>query len=177
MRLEETALGSRRVFEGKIINLRVDEVELPNGQRATREVVEHPGAVAIAAVTEEGEIVLVRQFRKPAGEVLLEIPAGKLDPGEEPLECARRELAEETGITASSLKPLLRYYTTPGFSNEVIHLFGAAGLKKGEAAPDKDEFLEVVFLPLREALDMVREGKICDAKTIIGILWAVQQGL
>lgn len=177
MKLEETTLGSCRVFEGKIINLRVDEVELPNGKRATREVVEHPGAVAVAALTEKGEIVLVRQFRKPAEEVLLEIPAGKLDPGEKPLDCVRRELMEETGITAECIKPLLSYYTTPGFSNEVIHLFLATGLRRGEAAPDKDEFLEVTYLPLSEALRLVREGKIRDAKTIIGILLAADRVL
>lgn len=118
MEQKEVTVNTNKIFEGKIINLRVDEVKLPNGKVTTREIVEHPGGVSIVAVNEEGKILLVKQYRKPAEESLLEIPAGKLEKGEDPLICAKRELLEETGYEASFIKHLITFYTTPGFSNE-----------------------------------------------------------
>lgn len=168
--LEEKTVSTKRVFEGRMIKLRVDTVLLPNGETATREVIEHPGAVAVIALTEQGELLMVRQYRHPTGEILLEIPAGKRDRGETPLSCARRELEEETGYRARQWKPLFSYYTTPGFSDELLYIIVAAGLEKGQAHTDEEEFIEVVTVPVDEALRMVYRGEIRDAKTIIGIL-------
>lgn len=170
MHLREETLESRSVFQGKMINLRVDHVRLPNGETASREVVEHPGAVALIAVNPEGEMVLVRQFRQPTQEAMIEIPAGKLQKGEDPLECAHRELEEETGYTAGRMQLLTQYYTTPGFCDEKMFLYYASDLKAGGISPDEDEFLEVVHLPLETARRMVYQGEIKDAKTIIGVL-------
>ncbi len=168
--LEETAIGTERIFEGKMINLRVDTVRLPNGETATREVIEHPGAVAVIALTDKDELLMVRQYRHPTGEILLEIPAGKRDRGESPLVCARRELEEETGYGAEQWEPLFSYYSTPGFSDELLYILKASGLKQGQAHTDEEEFIEVVTVPVDEALCMVSRGEIRDAKTIIGIL-------
>lgn len=153
-----------------MIRLRVDTVALPNGDTATREVIEHPGAVAVIALTGGGELLMVRQYRHATGEVLLEIPAGKRDPGESPLACAQRELEEETGYRAKQWRLLFSYYTTPGFSDELLYIIQASDLEKGEAHTDEEEFIEVVTVPVPEALDMVYRGEIRDAKTIIGIL-------
>ncbi|MDH7479581.1 MAG: NUDIX hydrolase, partial [Syntrophomonadaceae bacterium] len=150
-KLWEETIDSKRIFTGKMVSLRVDRVKLPSGQTATREVVEHPGAVALIAVNQQGEMVLVKQYRQPVGKVLLEIPAGKLQPGEDPVECARRELLEETGYAAGGLELLTAYYTTPGFSDEKMYLFLATELAEGKAALDEDEFLEVVHLPPAQA--------------------------
>jgi ADP-ribose pyrophosphatase len=168
--LEEKAISSERVFEGKMIRLRVDTVTLPNGSTATREVIEHPGAVAVIALTEQGELLLVRQYRHATGKILLEIPAGKRDPGEDPLACARRELEEETGCRARQWKTIFSYFSTPGFSDELLYLIMATDLEQGVAHTDDEEFIEVVTVPVAEALRMVYRGEICDAKTIIGIL-------
>ena len=127
--LTEKTLKTETRYHGRIINVKVDEVELPTGTRSSREVVEHPGAVAVIAMNEDGLIVLVEQFRYPAGETLLEIPAGKLDPGESPVECALREMVEETGYQPETLTLLSKIYTTPGFSNEVIYLFRGHNLQ------------------------------------------------
>lgn len=170
MLLEEKCLKSERIYNGKILNLRRDIVELPNGQQASREVVEHSGAIGVVALERDSRVYLVRQYRYPIGKVTLEIPAGKLEEGEEPLNCARRELREEAGIEAERWEPLLTFYTTPGFSNEIMHLFLATELSRREAAPDQDEFLQIVSLPLEEALDKVSKGEILDAKTILGLL-------
>ncbi|MDN5348138.1 MAG: ADP-ribose pyrophosphatase [Clostridia bacterium] len=170
--LKETCLDSRRIYEGKILNLRCDRVLLPGGREATREVVEHPGAVTIVALDSEDNVYLVRQFRYPVGEVTLELPAGKLDCGEEAEACARRELAEEAGLKARSWRHLLNFYTTPGFSTEIMYLFLAQELSREEAEADADEFLEVEKVPLAEAVQMALEGKIRDAKSIVGILAA-----
>lgn len=145
-------------------------MKLPDGREASREVVEHSGAVGVVPLTGEGQVYLVRQYRYPIGKVTLEIPAGKLEEGEDPLDCARRELKEEVGIEASRWEPLLTFYTTPGFSNEVMHLFLATELSKKEAQPDQDEFLQIVSLPLEEALEKARTGEIMDAKTILSLL-------
>jgi ADP-ribose pyrophosphatase len=171
-RLEEKTIASKSIFDGKIIRLQVDEVELPNGNTSTREIVKHPGAVAVLAVTEENKLVLVRQYRKPLEKTILEIPAGKLEPGEDPMECARRELEEETGYRAESLHPLVSFYTSPGFADEIIHIYEARGLKAGEAHADPDEFVEVVELEMEEAFDRLKNEEIHDAKTVTALyIW------
>ena len=171
MNLEEKPLTQEYRFRGRIINLRTDTAELPNGEVAGREVVEHPGGVCVAPLTDSGELLFVRQFRYPYGEILLELPAGKRDRAEEdPLECGKRELLEETGATAIRYRSLGCVYPSPGFCNEVIHLYLAEGLSFGEAQPDEDEFVEVERIPLSEAVTMVMNGEIRDAKTQIAIL-------
>lgn len=167
---EEKRKASQSVFAGKVINLRLDTVILPNGDEATRECVEHPGAVGVIAVDSMGRICLVRQYRYPVSEELWEIPAGKLNPGEDPLECAQRELLEEAGVAAGRWEKLYAYYTTPGFSNELMHLFLAQDLTFGENNPDEDEFLEASMVPVKEARTLLRNGAIKDSKTIIGLL-------
>ncbi len=166
----EKTVTSQLVYTGKILELRVDQVELPNGKMGQREVVKHPGAVAIAAITPEQELILVSQYRKPVEKELWEIPAGKLNPGEDPLVCAQRELKEETGYQAGHWQLISRYFTTPGFSDEVMYFFQATELKAAEPELEEDEFIEVVRVPLTRAREMVQGGQIEDAKTIIGIL-------
>lgn len=171
MNLEEKTLTQEYRFRGRIINLRTDTAELPNGEVAGREVVEHPGGVCVAPLTDSGELLFVRQFRYPYSEILMELPAGKRDRAEEdPLECGKRELLEETGATAIRYRSLGCVYPSPGFCNEVIHLYLAEGLSFGEAQPDEDEFVEVERIPLSEAVTMVMNGEIRDAKTQIAIL-------
>ena len=168
--LVERLVKKRTVYRGKSINLRVDVVRLPNGKTATREFLDHPGAVGVVAFLDRDTLVMVRQYRHPVGEVTLEIPAGKLDPGESVLTCLRRELKEETGYTAKKIKPLLDYWPTPAFANEVLHLYVAEGLRPGLMRTDEDEFLRCVTVPVKKALAMVRRGEIEDSKTVIGIL-------
>jgi len=167
--LKETFLSTEQIYAGKIVNLRRDTVRLPNGKEASREVVEHPGAVAVVPVLPDGRVLMVRQFRHPVGRVLLEIPAGKLDAGEDPDVCARRELEEETGHRAGSLERRASIFTGPGFTNEMIHMYIADDLVKTAVNPDEDEFLEVRAYELSELRRMIRDGRICDAKTIAGI--------
>lgn len=168
----EKTLSVKRLYEGKIINVRVDTVSLPGGRTATREVVEHAGAVGVVPVNEQGEILLVRQYRYAAGKTLLEIPAGKLEPDEDPLACARRELLEETGFAASSIERLISFYSTPGFTNEILHLFLATGLTQKEQNLDKDEDIDVVPVPFEQAINLIWSGEICDAKSVAGIFAA-----
>lgn len=171
MNLTERTLKQDYRYRGKIINLRVDEAELPNGNVAAREVVEHPGGVCVAALTDEKELLFVRQFRYPYGEVVLELPAGKRDKnGEDPLTCGKRELLEETGATAADYTFLGTLYPTPGYCDEVIYLYLAKGLTFGEARPDEDEFLQVERIPLAAAVQMVLDNEIPDAKTQVAIL-------
>ncbi|USG63605.1 NUDIX hydrolase [Brevibacillus ruminantium] len=167
--LYEKTLSTQQIFEGKVIKLRVDEVLLPNGKTAKREIVNHQGAVAVMALTDEGKLVAVRQFRKPLERAIVELPAGKLEPGEEPLACAIRELKEETGYEAETFTHLSLFYTSPGFADELLHLFVATGLKKGESQPDEDEFVDVVELTLEEARELHRSGEIGDAKTVVAL--------
>ena len=149
MDLFEKQLSSEYFYRGKIINMRVDSVLLPDGNEALREMVEHPGGVCVAPLTEDGQVIFVRQFRYPYGEEVLEIPAGKReDPAEDPLECGKRELLEETGATAERFLYLGKIYPTPGYTNELLHLYAATGLSFGEACPDEDEFLFLEKLPL-----------------------------
>ena len=171
--LEEKTLSSAYIYQGKIINLRHDKVKLPDDRETIREIVEHPGAVAILALTEKKEIVMIRQFRKPADEVLWELPAGTLEEGEDLVSCARRELEEETGYYPRKIKKLITFFSTPGFCNEKLTLFLAEDLEKKNKNEDVDEFIKVELIKPDEALKLVEENIIKDAKTIIGILYFV----
>ena len=170
MNLEEKQLSFDYKFKGRIINLRVDEALLPNGATATREVVEHNGGICVVPITENGEVLMVEQYRYPYGEVILEIPAGKRDGNEEPLEGGKRELREETGAVAENYTFLGELYPTPGYCGEVIYMYLAPGLSFGETDPDDDEFLNVKKIPLEKAVDMIMKGEIKDAKTQTAIL-------
>ena len=170
MNLEEKQLSFDYKFKGRIINLRVDEALLPNGATATREVVEHNGGICVVPITENGEVLMVEQYRYPYGEVILEIPAGKRDGNEEPLEGGKRELREETGAVAENYTFLGELYPTPGYCGEVIYMYLATGLSFGETDPDEDEFLNVKKIPLEKAVDMIMKGEIKDAKTQTAIL-------
>ena len=172
MDLRETPLSARYEYEGKIIRLRVDEARLPDGSTAGREVIEHPGGVGVLALTDEGEVLLVRQYRYPYAEITTEIPAGKRDCGEDPLQTGKRELAEETGATADNFTSLGVLYPTPGYCDEVIHLYLATGLHFAEMHPDEDEFLDVLRMPLAHLVERIMAGEIPDAKTQIAALKA-----
>jgi ADP-ribose pyrophosphatase len=169
--LVERGLTQESVYRGSLLNIRVDTVALPDGAIANREIVVHPGAVAVAPLTDDAQVVLVRQFRYPINRITLEIPAGKLEFGEEPEATCRRELAEETGLSAASLEKLTEIVVAPGYSNERIALYKATGLSAAHAKPDADEFIETVTLPLEEVHAMIRRGEIQDAKTIIALGW------
>ena len=175
MNLRETPVEQQIQYEGRIIRLRVDKAQLPNVKIATREVVEHNGGVCIAALTEQQELLFVRQFRYPYQEVVLELPAGKIDKGEEPLACGKRELTEETGASAQQYRSLGRLYPSPGYCGEVIHLFLATGLSFGRMNLDEDEFLEGERIPLEKAVQMVLDNEVPDAKTQVAVLktWAL----
>lgn len=155
MDLTEKTVSQEYPYKGRIINMRVDQILLPNGQPASREVVEHPGGVCIAALTDEDEVLFVRQFRYPYHEVVLEVPAGKRSPGEDPLECGKRELKEETGACADQYLSLGTLYPSPGYCEEVIYLYACRITSSGESCPDDDEFLEVERIPLDKAVEMV----------------------
>lgn len=170
MELTEKTLKSNKIYGGKVLTFRVDEVLLPNGKTGERETVHHGGGVGVIALTDGGEILLVKQFRYPYREVVLEIPAGKREKNEEPLSCGKRELKEETGAVASEFFPLGRVYPSPGYTDEVIYLFGAKGLSFGETKFDEDEFLNTERLPLEKAVEMVLRDEITDSKTQIAIL-------
>lgn len=171
MNFEEKQLNFDYKFKGRIINLRQDTALLPDGNTATREVVEHPGGVCVAALTDQDELLFVKQWRYPYGETTLEIPAGKRDKsGEDPLECGKRELKEETGATAENYIDLCPLYPSPGYVNEIIWCYLATGLTFGEQNTDDDEFLDVLRIPLEKAVEMVLTGEIKDAKTQIAVL-------
>lgn len=168
MNFEEKTMKTEKIYEGKILNLRIDTVELPDKKYSKREIVEHPGAVAIVALTDDNEIILVKQYRKAVERELLELPAGKLEIGEEPKETAIRELKEETGFSSNKIEYLLEFYTSPGFTDEKMYIFLAEGLIEGEAQPEKDEYIEVLRVKLDDLIDMIYKGEITDSKTIVG---------
>ena len=171
--LRETVLTKEQVFDGRIMNVQKWTVRLPDGNEAGREIVLHKGASAVVPVDSEGNTYLVRQYRTPIDEVLTEIPAGKLDYiGEDFLAAAKRELREETGFTAEKWTLLTKMVTTPGFTNELIAIYMAEGLSKGETDMDDDEFIELQKLPLDKAVQMVKSGELKDSKTIAGLLLA-----
>jgi ADP-ribose pyrophosphatase len=170
---------NKRITEikGRYLHYCVDEVTLSNGNISTREMVVHPGAVAIVALTSEKEIILVKQYRYPVKEILYELPAGKLEKGEAPAYSARRELEEETGYSAEKWEKLASFYTAPGFSSEYMHLYLATNLVKKEAHPDPDEIIMYEKIPLAKVWQMIETGEIKDGKTVLGILWLQKREL
>jgi len=163
-------LEQQTVFRGRLLNVRCDRILDAEGRESSREFVVHPGGVSILAMPTPEEVLLVRQYRYPTGESLLELPAGTLEPDEEPLETAHRELMEETGYRARRMEFLSRYYTTPGFTSELMYLYRASDLTPGEQDLEDDESIEVVRISNSDAMDMVRRGEIRDAKTLVGLL-------
>ena len=168
MDLKERTVKVNYVYQGKIVNLRCDEAALPDGKACKREMVEHPGGASVLCVY-KGKVALVRQFRYAYQEELLEIPAGKLEKGEDPMLAAKRELEEETGLVASELKPLFTLYPTPGYTNEKIYIYKASGVTLGKQHLDEGEFLNVVFLPGEEVARMIEKRELRDAKTIVAV--------
>jgi ADP-ribose pyrophosphatase len=176
-RLREDKISGERVYGGRILDLEVDRVRLPNGSETTREVVRHAGAAVVLPKHDDGRVVLVRQYRYPMAEVLLELPAGKIDPGETPAECAARELAEEIGWRAGQIHELGSFFTTPGFTDEVLHAYVATELEPApDVVADPDEAIEIVTMKVDEALAACRDGNIRDGKTIAVLLMAQLHG-
>jgi ADP-ribose pyrophosphatase len=170
----EKLLDSKHVYQGRMINLRVDDVELPSGRKATREIVEHGNCVAIVVVDDAENVILVRQHRSAAGRDLLEIPAGRVEPGESPLVCAQRELREETGCLARKVEALGDFYISPGYSTEYLYLYIATELEPVLETPDADEIMDVVRVPLAGIPEMIASGEIRDAKTLVGLLRVIR---
>ena len=170
MGLTEKTLEKQVVFEGVIVTVRSDRVMLPNGRIAGREVVEHPGGVAILPLHEDGTVSIVRQFRYPLGKTVAELPAGKLEKGEDHRLAALREVCEEVGVIPGELTYLGCLYVSPGITNEVLHMYLARDLRQGESQPDEDEFLEGECIPFNDLLRQVMDGEICDAKTVALVL-------
>ena len=174
---ERARIASRRVYSGKVINVDIDQVRFPNGSTGELEMVRHSGASAILPFLsdpagDDPQVMLIKQYRYAAEQFLYEIPAGRLDPGEDPAACAKRELMEETGCSAARIERLFTMYTTPGFTDERIHVFMGVGLTQGKAQREADEFLEVETMPLSRALELVRDGEIPDGKTAFALLYA-----
>jgi ADP-ribose pyrophosphatase len=167
--LIEKTLQSESIFKGKIIDVKIEEVELPNGKTSKREIVKHSGAVAVIALTDNNQIVMVKQFRKPLERTLVEIPAGKLEEGEAPAASARRELEEETGYKPENLDYVTSFYTSPGFADEIVHLYYSDELVKSAPQTDDDEFVELMEISLNEALDLIQKKEIYDAKTVYAV--------
>ena len=172
MDMTEKMVSSEEKFKGRILDVRLDTVELPNGHGAFREVVRHPGGVGVLALAEEGRVLVVEQFRYPYGKLLLEIPAGKLERGEDPREAGIRELREETGATAGRFESLGQVYPSPGYCDEIIHLYMARDLSFGQAQPDEDEFLQVQRIPFEELVGRILDGEVTDSKTVAAVLKA-----
>ena len=160
---------TKHIYKGRVVTLNIDTVLLPNGVTVDLETIRHPGASAFVPIKEDGMVVLIRQFRHAAGGFIYEIPAGKLNPGEDPLSCAARELEEEIGYQASSFTLLSSIFTAPGFADEVIHVYKATGLTQGRQQLDRDEVLDVIEMPLADAIRNIEDGTIRDAKTIVGL--------
>ncbi len=170
MKLKETMIRRTKEVRGVAVGFRIDHVRLPNGKTAVREYLDHPGAVAVVPIVEKDKIVMVRQYRHPVRKITWEIPAGKLSKGEIPLHCVKRELKEETGATAKKITKLLSFWPTPAFANEIIHIYAAEQLTFGKSQLDFDEFLDVAVWPLKKVLKEIKEGRIKDSKTVIGLL-------
>lgn len=170
MVFEEKTVSSEEKFRGRIIQVTVDQVSMPDGSLATRELVAHPGGVGVVALTENRELILVKQYRKAIERAIYEIPAGKLDPGEEHRTCGMRELEEETGLKAKRFEYLGFIYPSPGFTDEVTHIYLASELYQGTVHPDPDEFLDIVKMPIEEVVKKIMENEISDAKTVAGVL-------
>lgn len=169
--LTETRIDGKQTYDGYFLKVQSDQVRLPNGQPATREYIRHPGAVVVLPVFDDGSVLLERQFRYPLDRVFIELPAGKIDPGEDPLACAKRELQEETGYTAREWTFVCTIHNAIAYSDEHLDIYLARGLTEGASALDEGEFLEVFTAPQEELLGKVRDGSITDVKTIIGIFW------
>ncbi|AUJ26343.1 NUDIX hydrolase [Virgibacillus dokdonensis] len=178
-KFEEKTIRSKQIFTGNIVHLQVDDVKLPNGKEAKREIIKHPGAVGIIPITKDNKIVLVEQFRKPLEKSILEIPAGKLEPGEDPETTAIRELEEETGYTTEELSFVTSFYSSPGFANELMYIYITDQLEPLDESVDgdEDEFIEIVELSLEEAKQYVEAERIHDAKTNYAILYLHALGL
>src|SRR5690349_11106868 len=175
--MSNAKIGSRRVYTGRVLNLDVDQVRFPNDSTGELEIIRHPGASAVLPFLSDPsgsdpQILLIKQYRYAAEDFLYEVPAGRLDPNEEPLACARRELLEETGCTAERIEPLYTFFTTPGFIDERIHGFMATGLTRGESSREADEFMTLETMTLSRALELIRTGEIRDGKTAVLILYA-----
>jgi ADP-ribose pyrophosphatase len=168
-----TLLSREKKYRGKIVDLTVDHVQYPSGTKTVREIIEHPGGAVITALFENNDLLLVKQYRHPLGKEVIELPAGKLDAGEDPLHCAQRELQEETGYTSSAWTKLTTIYTTPGFCNEVLHIFEARSIhpaKTGQALEEGEASIQLMRVPFDDALAMIERQEIVDGKTIVGIL-------
>jgi len=170
--LKETGLSSENIYQGSFLDVRKDIVQLPNGKTSTREWIDHPGAVCIIPILPDGKLALIRQFRYPVQMEMIELPAGKLDSGEKPEVCAKRELEEEIGYKPEKLKFLTHIHPAIGFANEVMWLFLAENLIESQSNCDEDEFIEIMPTTIQDAIEMVWDGTITDVKTVIGILWA-----
>lgn len=173
----DAKLGSRRVYTGRVLNLDIDQVRFPNGSTGELEIIRHPGASAVLPFLSDPagpdpQLLLIKQYRYAAEDFLYEVPAGRLDPNEGPIDCARRELLEETGCTAERIEPLYTFFTTPGFIDERIHGFIATGLTRGESQREADEFMTLETMTLSRALELIRTGEIRDGKTTVLILFA-----
>lgn len=162
----------KSIFKGKVLDINVERIRLPNGSDVDLEIIRHPGGACALPLHNDGDISLIRQYRHPAGETIWEIPAGRIDDGEDPETCARRELEEEAGFTAGKMEKLSAFLTTPGFCSELLHIYLASKLTHCGQRLEHDEYLEVVKLPFKDALDMVYSGKINDGKTMIALLLA-----
>lgn len=167
----EKLVKQNKIYAGKAVDFYCDEVSLQNGQHATREYLGHPGAAGVLPFLDRRNIILVKQYRYAIGKYTFEIPAGKLDPNESPLDCINRELKEETGYTAKRIEKMLNFYPSTAFSNEVLHIFAAFGLVKGESRPDEDEFVSAEIFDFKKAVSMVKSGEIMDSKTVIALLY------
>ena len=170
----EPTISTRQIFQGRIINVRVDTVRLQNGRETTREIVDHDPSICVVPVDADGNVLLVRQYRKPAGSFLLEVPAGGIEPGEEPEAAARRELQEEIGHTAGNLVPLAGFWLAPGWCSEYMHAFLATELAPANLDSDEDEFIEVVRVPVAGIFDLMTSGEVQDAKSVAALLLAMR---
>jgi ADP-ribose pyrophosphatase len=168
--LEEETLSSRLIYEGRAVKLRVDTVKMPSGRKTTREIVEHSDCVAVVPIDAEGNVILVNQFRKPVEKELLEIPAGGIEPGEEPLDCVRRELREEIGYLPQKVDKLGGFYSTPGYCTEYLYLYLATDLVPSQLHAEDTENIRLVRVPVSQILSLITSGRICDAKSIAGLL-------